>query len=175
MIAPIIVVGLVLACLLISAWLAKSRRSREALGNPGQHLRSVDVEAFRNLVDPAEEQFLRSRLEPAEFRKIQRERLLAAVEYITAAARNARILFQLAEAARHNHDPEVVHSAEKLSEEAARLRLYAFQAIPRLYLAMVFPGSRISSLRVAESYEQMTRELVSLDLRYPTRGVSAAL
>ena len=47
---------------------------------------------------------------------------------------------------------------------------------PRLYLGMVVPGARISPVRIAERYEQMTRQVVLLGcLQYPTRGISAAL
>lgn len=176
MITSIIVVVLALALVFSSIRLARAGvHSRAVLENPAEHLRPVDVEAFRNLIDPAEEEFLRDRLQPTDFRRIQRERLRAAVEYLAGAARNAAILLRLAEAARHSPDPAVVQSAEKLIDEATRLRLYAFQAIPRLYLAMLLPSRRISPLRVAESYEQMTRQVVSLGRQYPTRGVSAAL
>jgi hypothetical protein len=157
--------------------LAKGRASTsDVLQNPAEHIRAVDVEAFRNLVDPEEEEFLRANLAPAEFRRIQRERLRAAVEYVSCAAQNAAILLRLADAGRRSSDPTTAEAAEKLVNNAIRLRLYAMQAIPRLYLSMIFPGARISPVRVAESYEQMTRLVVLLGcLQYPTRGVSAAL
>jgi hypothetical protein len=140
-----------------------------------EQIRSVDLRAFRNLMDPEEEDYLRRNLPPADFRRIQRERLQAAVEYVKCAAFNAGILMHFAEAARHSPDPATAQSAIKLIENAVRLRSYAFQAIPKLYLAMIFPGSRISPVRVAESYEQMTRQVVLLGLQYPTGGISAAL
>ncbi|MGA8490817.1 MAG: hypothetical protein WB711_10365 [Terriglobales bacterium] len=157
--------------------LAKGRTSAsEVLQNPTEHIRSVDVEAFRNLVDPGEEQFLRAQLPPAEFRRIQRERLRAAVDYVSCAAQNASILLRVADAGRRSSDPAVAEAAEKLVDNAIRLRLYAFQAMARLYLGMILPGSRISPVGIAESYEQMTRLVVLLGcLQYPTRGVSAAL
>jgi hypothetical protein len=157
--------------------LVKTRVStREVLENPVEHIRAVDIEAFRNLVDPTEKEFLRTNLPPSEFRRIQRERLRAAVEYISCAAQNAAILVRLADAGRHSPDPATAEAAEKLVDNAVRLRLYAFHAIVRLYLGMILPGARISPVRVAESYEQMTRLVVLLGcLQYPTRGVSAAL
>ena len=84
---------LALVCLL---WLAKGRTvSANVLQNPTEHMRAVDVEAFRNLVDPDEEEFLRANLSPPEFRRIQRERLRAAVEYVSCAAQNAAILLRV--------------------------------------------------------------------------------
>jgi len=158
-------------------WLAKGHASAsKALENPVEQIRAVDVEAFRNLIDPDEEEFLRTNLPPAEFRRIQRERLRAAVEYVSCAAQNAAILLRLADAGRRSSDPATAEAAEKLVNNAIRLRLYALHAIPRLYLGMILPGARISPVRIAESYEQMTRLMVLLGcLQYPTRGVSAAL
>ena len=169
----VVVALLALACLL---WLAKGSATSKALEDPTQHIRSVDVEAFRNLVDPDEVEFLRGNLSPAEFRKIQRERLRAAVEYVSCAAHNASILLRLADAGRRSSDPATAEAAEKLVDNAIRLRLYAFHVMARLYLGMILPGARISPVRVAETYEQMTRLVVLLGcLQYPTRGVSAAL
>lgn len=147
----------------------------QVLENPERYLRRVDVDAFRNLIDAAEQDYLRSRLPGPEFRKIQRERLAAATEYVTAAAHNAGILMKLAEPARFSPEPGVAHSAQRLMNEASQLRLYAFRAIPRLYLARLFPSRPIVPLRVAEGYEQMTQQVVTLGLQYPTRGVSTAL
>jgi hypothetical protein len=157
--------------------LAKDRASAsKVLENPTQHMRAVDLEAFRNLVDPDEEAFLRTNLPSSEFRRIQRERLRAAVEYVSCAAQNAVVLLRLADAGRRSSDPATAEAAEKLVQNALRLRLYALQAIPRLYLGMILPGARISPVGIAERYEQMTRLVVLLGcLQYPTRGVSAAL
>jgi len=171
---------LALTALLALLFLVRLTRGRalnlNVLENPAEHLRAVDVEAFRNLMDPGEEEFLRSNLAPAEFRRIQRERLRAAVEYVSCAAQNAGALLRLADAGRHSSDPATAEAAEKLVNNALRLRLYALHTIPRLYLGMIFPGARISPVGIAESYEQMTRLVVLLGcLQYPTRGVSAAL
>jgi hypothetical protein len=166
-----------LLALLFSVKLTKGLAlSASVLENPTEHIRAVDVEAFRNLVDPDEEEFLRTNLPAAEFRRIQRERLRAAVEYVSCAAHNAAILLRLADAGRRSSDPATAEAAEKLVNNALSLRLYALHAIPRLYLGMILPGARISPVRIAESYEQMTRLVVLLGcLQYPTRGVSAAL
>jgi hypothetical protein len=164
-----------LGALGVLLWFRRGNASSHVLENPAEHLRSVDIEAFRNLIDPDEEDYLRSRLPAAEFRRIQRERLRSALEYISCAARNAAILLRIGEAARRSPDPATAEAAEKLVDQAIRLRLYAFQAIPQLYIGIVFPGWHPASLRVVESYEQVTRQVVRLGLQYPVRGVSAAL
>jgi len=157
--------------------LAKGHGSAsELLDNPSQHLRPVDIEAFRNLIDPEEREFLRKNLSPVEFRVVQRQRLLAAAEYIGGAAHNAALLLRMGEAARHSSDPATAEAAEKLIRNAFRLRLYAFQARAGIYVCTLMPGVQISPVRVAERYEQMTRQVVMLGcLQYPTRGVPAAM
>jgi hypothetical protein len=177
MIITFILVALAFLAGGFSVWLTKGRAlTAQALDNPAEHIHAVDVEAFRNLVDPDEEDFLRTNLAPAEFRRIQRERLRAAVEYVSCAAQNAAVLLRLADAGRRSSDAATAEAAQKLVDNAIRLRLYALHAIPRLYIGMVLPGARISPVRIAERYEQMTRQVVLLGcLQYPTRGISAAL
>ena len=175
----IISIALVVLSALALAYLirlAKGQAIAPRLGdNPAEHIRFVDLEAFRNLIDPDEQEYLRRHLHPGAFRRIQRERLRAAAEYIACAAHNAAVLLTIAQAARLSPDPQVAAMAEKLVENAIRLRLYAFQAIPRLYVAMILPLPQQSPAHMADRYEQMTRQVVMLGLQYPMRGVSAAL
>ena len=67
---------------------------------------AIDMAAFRNLVDPQEEKFLRDNLPPKEFSSIQRQRTRAAIVYVRCAAQNAAILLRLGEAARHHSNPQ---------------------------------------------------------------------
>jgi len=143
--------------------------------NPADQIRSVDIEAFRNLIDPHEEQYLQERLPAAEFRKIKRQRIRAACDYILCAAHNAGLLLSLAEAARHSPDPQVVAAATRLIDNAVRLRLYALQAIPKLYIALWLPVGRRSHVALADRYETMVRHVVLLGLRYPAGSISSAL
>ena len=175
----IITLILVLAGLLalgVLVWLAKGRSSGPM--DP-QHLAGlllpVDVEAFRNLVDPAEEQFLRANLPPAAFRRIQRERLRAAIEYISCTARNAAVLVRVGEAARGSSDPVVAATGGELVDSAIRLRLYAFRSMVKLYVGIVLPGAHLSAVGLAEGYEQLNGQLRLLGrLEYQTRA-SASL
>jgi hypothetical protein len=158
------------------AYLANGRHSSKgSLDQLASRLRRVDVDAFLNLTDESEEQFLRQRLPAWEFRKILRERKLAAVEYVWGAAQNASILIQLAEAARQDPDPDVAAAGQKLLDSAVRLRLYAFMTVPQLYLGILFPQANVSR-SVAESYGAIRRQVVMLGcLHYPTHDMSSAL
>lgn len=133
----------------------------------------IDVNAFRNLIDEREEAFLRERLSASDFRRIHRERMLAATQYVWGASRNAGVLIRLGEAARQSSDPAVNTAGERLQENAFRLRLYALQTLPRLYFSMVFPIASRAPHAVAEQYDYLTRQLVMLKcLQPPARGLS---
>jgi hypothetical protein len=177
MTVPLIVVVLGLLGVVFLLQLAKGRglalNSRDQLA---QNLRPVDIAAFRNLVDPAEEDFLRANLRPPQFRAIHRERLRAAIDYIYGASHNAAILLRMGEAARLSSDSAVAEAGERLVESALRLRLYAFRAIVKLYIAILVPSTRISPADITDNYERMTRMVVLLGcLRFPTQGIAAAL
>jgi len=116
----------------------------EVLENLAEHIRAADVEVFRNLVDPEKEKSLRTNLPPTEFRRVQRERLRAAVDCVSCVAHNAAILLRLADAGRCSPDPATAEAAEKVVDNAIRLRLCAIQIIPRLYLRMILPGACVN-------------------------------
>ena len=118
--------------------------------------RPVDIDAFRNLIDPAEEDFLRENLPANEFRAIQRERLRAALEYVSCAAHNAAILVRLGEAAGVSPDPKIAEAGQQLLDSALRLRLYALLSIIRLYLGIALPGARLSAGKVVDNYQQLS-------------------
>lgn len=116
----------------------------------------VDIEAFRNLVDPEEERYLRTHLASREFRRVQRRRVLAALEYVEHAAGNAAILIRLGEAARSSADPEVARAGERLADTALRMRIYGLVVETKLYAALLLPGVAISLAPLAERYAGMT-------------------
>ncbi|MGH9517573.1 MAG: hypothetical protein ACRD3P_18035 [Terriglobales bacterium] len=170
-----IVLGLLALALII--YLAKGHLSKGGdLEKLAIQLHPVDVSAFCNLISANEQQYLREHLPPREFRSIHRERMGAAVEYVRCAAHNASILMRLGDAARQHSDLAVREAGEKLLESALRLRLYAIQVIPRLYLSMAFPNARPTPDVLADSYDNMSRQVVTLScLHFPTHGMSSAL
>lgn len=168
-------VGLLALALII--YLAKGHLSKGGdLQTLATQLRPVDVGAFCNLISASEQQYLRANLPPSEFRSIHRERMGAAVEYVRCAAHNASILMRLGEAARQHPDPSVRKAGEKLLENGLRLRLYAVQVVPRLYLSMAFPKAGPLPDTLADTYDDMSRQVVTLScLHFPTHGMSSAL
>ena len=125
-------------------------------------LLAVDLDAFRNLVDPDEEQYLRDHLPAAEFRSIQRERLRAALDYISGVSHNAAVLLHFGQAARLSPDPPVAEAAHQLVDEAARLRLYAVVATAKLYARMVFPETILGPVGIVDSYRSVSHRAALL-------------
>jgi hypothetical protein len=155
----IIVILLVIACLLpvvffkIGHGRPSSRRSPHELAT---QLRPVDIDAFCNLVDPEEEQFLRSKLPLGLFRSVRRERLLAAAEYIGAVSHNAAILTQVGESVRHHADPNTAQAAQELANNAVRLRLHCSLVMLKLWAAIVLPGAGLSSSTLVDRYQHLS-------------------
>ncbi len=136
-----------------------------------KQVRAVDLEAFRNLTDPAEEQYLRKRLSPAKFRAIQRERLRAALDYVGGVSHNAGVLLSLGQAARQNPDAQIAEAGRVLVDEALRLRLYSVLTISKLWFRFVFPDAAFQPSGIVDRYQHVSEGAVRLGrLQYPDRG-----
>ena len=138
----------------------------------------LDLEAFRNLTDPREEEYLRAQLAPADFHAIHRERLQAVLGYVRRAAHNASILLRLGEAARRNADPEIARAGEELVEGALKLRMYALLAECLLHARILLPAGGWSPARVAADYQglrERVARLCRLQLPEHASRISAAL
>jgi hypothetical protein len=118
--------------------------------------RPVDLEAFRNLVDPGEEDFLRANLLPRQFRAVQRERIRAALEYVQNTAHNATLLLCMGEAATQSADPSIAQAGKQLVDSALRLRVYALLSGANLYLRMMFPQRRLAFGKLADNYQHLS-------------------
>jgi hypothetical protein len=120
-----------------------------------QELTPVDLPAFRNLMDPEEEQFLRQRLKGRDFRVVQRWRLYAALEYVRAVGRNAAVWVSMGESAARSADPAVADAGRRLVETGLQLRLHAPLAMFKLCLKIILPNVEISAEQFAERYQSL--------------------
>lgn len=118
-------------------------------------IQPIDIEAFRNLVDPGEDEYLRRRLSVSEFRAIRRERIRAMAAYIRAAAQNAAVLIRLGQAALVAGDPHTAEAARQLVESAVLLRRNAAIALFRIYVALAWPNGGSSAMPILHSYERL--------------------
>jgi hypothetical protein len=138
----------------------------------GSSICPVDVEAFRNLANPAEDEYLRLRLSPAEFRMVRRERLRAMAAYIQLAAANAAVLARIGEAALASGDTRTAGAAQQLTNDALLLRRNATVALIRIYIALAWPNSGFAAVRVADRYERLSGTAMLLGrLQNPTVAV----
>jgi len=152
----------------------RSRTRRVDLERVVQAFRSLDIEAFRNLVDSAEEAFLRNNLSPKKFREIKRQRAWAAFIYAWEAGRAATALAKIGQAAQRSSDPEIAASGVQVAENAFRLRLQTIRACLHLLTEILLPDLQSRSLpplvdqyeRTAETLFRLGRFSSSLTPRY---------
>ncbi len=154
--AILIVISAALALgIILSLAVAQSLQAKRS-GNLAVSIRPIDIEAFRNLINPAEDEYLRCLLPANRFRRVRRERLRAMAAYVHVAASNATVLVRVGEAALASGDARVAGAAQKLVNDALMLRRNTTVALARIYLALAWPNSGFAAVRVVERYEQLS-------------------
>lgn len=118
-------------------------------------IRPIDIAAFRNLTNPAEDDYLRRRLPAAQFRAVRRERLRAMAAYVQVIGHNAAALVRVGEAALASGDARLIEAAQLLVNDALLLRRNAAVAMIRIYLALAWPASDFAAARVIDRYEHL--------------------
>jgi hypothetical protein len=163
-IAAWILVALAFFALGILVYIAIRSRTRQVdLEKAVQAFRSLDIEAFRNLVDSGEEAFLRNNLSPKKFREIKRQRAWAALIYAREAGRAAAALAKIGQAAQQSSDPEIAASGIPVTENAFRLRLQTIGACLHLLTEVVLPDLGSPSLPpLVDQYERAAETLLRL-------------
>ena len=125
-------------------------------------LSPVDLEAFRNLTDPREVDFLRVNLSPREFRRIQRLRLRAAAVYISAISQNAGRLVVVGRSVNAHPDEEIAALGLDVVHRAFQLKLSCLLALLKVGATIVFPTLLSPSSRIADRYLDVTSLTASL-------------
>jgi hypothetical protein len=120
-----------------------------------KQIQLIDVAAFRNLVDPAEDDYLRRRLPASEFRVVRRERLRATAVYVRAAGSNAGVLVTMGQNALSASDAHTAEAARQLVNDALLLRRNAAFAVLRIYVALAWPNSGLAAVPVLRGYERL--------------------
>ena len=170
--AIFIVIAAVLALATILSVAVTQSLQVKRSSNLAVAIRPVDIEAFRNLINPAEDHYLRRRLPPSQFRMVRRVRLRAMAGYIQAAANNAAVLVRVGEAALAAGDPRVAEAAQQLVDRALLLRRNTTIAQARIYLALAWPHSTFAAVRVIDRYEQVSGSAMLLGrLQNPAAAV----
>ena len=116
---------------------------------------AVDLEVFRMLLDPAEEEFLRTSLPPFEFRLFQRRRLGLALRALELVGKNAAMLMKLGQLAKVSANPALVKEGGDLIHGALRLRVNLLFVRPYLCLKWIFPGGTLSVPAPEMRYDEL--------------------
>jgi hypothetical protein len=125
-------------------------------------LSPVDLEAFRNLTDPREVDFLRVNLSPREFRRIQRLRLRAAAVYISSISQNAGRLLVVGRSVSAHPNPDIAASGLDVVYRALRLKMWCSLSLVQLGATLVFPTLLSPSSRIADRYVDVTSVTAAL-------------
>jgi hypothetical protein len=159
---PFVAVALIALGIIIYIAL-RSRTHPVDLEKTVEAFRSLDIEAFRNLVDPGEDAFLRNHLSPKKFREIKRQRAWAALLYAWEAGTAATALAKLGQAAQRSLDPKIAASGVQLSENAFRLRVQTIRACLHLLPGILLPGLQTNAFDPwLDQYERTSETLLRL-------------
>jgi len=136
----------------------------------------LDVEAFRNLADPAEDAYLRSRLPASEFRAVRRARLRALAAYVQTAGKNAAVLVRMGQSALASADVPTAEAAAQLLNQALLLRRNAFLALVRIRIAMAWPNAGLVAAPILDGYGRLSGAAMLLGrLQNPAAPVRIAV
>ncbi|HXP17561.1 MAG TPA: hypothetical protein VN868_10700 [Terriglobales bacterium] len=115
----------------------------------------VDLETFRILLEPGEEQYMRRSLAVNAFRRFQRQRVGLALRGLQQVGKNAAMLMRLGQLAKASANPRLSKEAEDLIHAALRLRVNLLFLEPCLWLKWLFPGWNLSVPALEVQYEEL--------------------
>lgn len=124
----------------------------------------VDLVSFARVTNRRDQDFLRSSLPPRTYRKVQRERVLIAMQYVRCAATNAAILIRIGELQSRTTNAEIQTRAKDLIDECLRLRVICLVALLMLSISFLFPEQDVSLMDLASKYERMSDSLNLLSM-----------
>jgi len=147
----------VLAVLLLVLWIVRggSKRSFGEQITPAFY--AVDVVAFRNLLSPDEEDFLRHALTTSSYRKVHRARLRAVQEYLLWIAANCATLIAILRLRITEPETESAGDTESIVRGALRLRLISLGFWLLLWIEFAMPGVQIRPFAAVRRYEDVWR------------------
>jgi hypothetical protein len=170
----LVIVAAVCLLVILRLTISRSLQVRAHAGLPAQ-IQPIDVEAFRNLANPVEDEFLHRRLPAGEFRRVRRERLRAMSAYVLTAGRNAAVLIEIGQSALTSPDLQTVKAARQLVDQALLLRRNATFALIKIYAAIAWPTAGLAAAPVLRAYEQLNGSALLLTrLQNPASPVRIA-
>jgi hypothetical protein len=129
-----------------------------------QLLKPIDLQSFQNLIDPAQDMFLRRRLTGRAFRTVQRARRVAAAEYLWQLAQNAGMLVRAGQCARMATNAQIASAGRELASVAVMTRVLALLALARLSIGIAFPQATAPCRPILEQYGVITTMYMRLGI-----------
>ena len=173
----IFLVGIVLASigLLLIVWWAVRGNIQlvQDVEEVRKLLKPIDLQSFQNLVNPAEDMFLRRRLDGKAFRTVQRARRAAAAEYLWRLAQNAGILVRAGQCARMATNAQVASAGRTLASVAVMTRVLALLALARLSVGIAFPQTTARCKPILEQYGVMTTTYMRLGVLWRSQRAAS--
>jgi len=155
-VAIILVIVAILSLVLVLTIAGSGRLQLRDRSNLAGQILPIDVEAFRNLMNVADDEFLRVHLAPGQLREVRRARLRAMAAYVSQAGRNAALLVRIGQSALSSNDPRTQRAARELVNDALLVRRNAAVALLRIYIALAWPNSGLAAASIAERYEHLS-------------------
>jgi hypothetical protein len=146
----VIVIALAVCAVVLFYMAVRSRRKYAR-----RSIRPVDLQAFRTLMDRADETFLRERLPRGKFFRLKRQRIRVTFRYVARIAGNASAVMQMGEAARMSAMPQVADAAAHVTELATQIRLQCLLAMGKLSLEYVFPPLQLTPGMLVPKYQSL--------------------
>jgi hypothetical protein len=150
----VIVIALALCAVMLFYMAVRSRRTQAE-----QSFRTVDLNAFRTLMDRDDELFLRKNLPRSKFAHLKRQRIGVIMRYVGRIASNASAVMHVGEAARANSVPEVAQAAAQVMELATQIRLQCLVALAKLSLEYAIPSLQLTPAVLAPKYQSLRDNL----------------
>jgi hypothetical protein len=173
--AIFLVLAAALTLILILRISVRSSLQISSAADGSHQIQPIDLDAFRNLADPAEDDYLRRRLPPPEYRHVRRLRLIAMAAYVQVAARNAGLLVRVGQSALDSSDPQTAAAARELVNDALLLRRNAAFALFRIYAAWAWPKAGFGAASILQGYQQLSGSAMLLGrLQNPAAPVRIA-
>ena len=172
MLTSYIFVAVAVAATLALLWMVRAQlRTGKRLEAKAVHdLCPVDVEAFRNLVDPEESRFCQKMLPNEVFAALQRRRMIAAMEYLRAMRSNAEILQSIGMRALESGAGEQADSVRQMLYTATQVRIRSTVLIwsYSLSLTLRIPLNTLSPVDVYRDLRNQT--LIVLQVLSPAES-----
>jgi hypothetical protein len=154
---PIIVLAAVALLVVLGAAVFRQRGQLKSTEELESRWQKVDMEAFLNLVNPAEERYLRRSLSATEFASIQRHRVRVMWEYLGRLSANSKLMMQAAQMVQHHGSPEQMQEATRLVGAATRMRVLIFAVDAYLIVRFLLPQTQDPVRTLVGKYGELTQ------------------